>query len=318
MSPAFDARIGKARAVPIEHDIERRGINLRGRVDRCGPCPLCGGHDRFSINTKKQVWNCRGCCVGGDIIALVQHLEGCDFQTAVGTLAGEPPSTPTTMPMSQTASAASRKAEVDQYEREQHRKAARMWARRRPIAGTPAERYLRGRGITCAFPPTIAYLPQAKPEHHPALIAAFALADEVEPGILDKPRNVGAVHLVLLRSDGSGKAFTEDEVQQGKKNKITVGSLADLPIVLAPPNDLLGLAVTEGIEDGLTAHQATGLGVWVAGSGSRMPALANIIPEYIEAVTIYAHTDKTGRDGALVLAEVRDIRGIDAFVEGLL
>jgi putative DNA primase/helicase len=193
-----------------------------------------------------------------------------------------------------------------------------MWAQRRPIAGTPAERYLRGREITCPLPATIAYLPPAKPEHHPALIAAFALAHEVEPGILNEPRDVGAVHLVLLKSDGSGKAFTEDEVQQGKKNKFTVGSPAELPIVLAPPNDLLGLAVTEGIEDGLTAHQATGFGVWVAGSGGRMPALAKLLPGYIEAVTVYAHSDdKTGRDGALKLAEALHRRGIEVRIEGL-
>jgi hypothetical protein len=49
-----------------------------------------------------------------------------------------------------------------------------MWAWRRPITGTIAEAYLRrARGITCALPPSIAFLPPAKPEHHPALIAAF-------------------------------------------------------------------------------------------------------------------------------------------------
>jgi hypothetical protein len=142
-SLASDARVLQARGLPIESEIARRGINLRGRVDRCGPCPLCGGHDRFSINTKKQVWNCRGCCVGGDIIALIQHLDGCDFQAAVRTLADEQPPTPTTIPISQTVSAASRKTEVDHCEREQHRKAAWLWSRRRPVTGTIAETYLR-------------------------------------------------------------------------------------------------------------------------------------------------------------------------------
>jgi hypothetical protein len=77
-----------------------------------------------------------------------------------------------------------------------------MWARRLPIAGTPAERYLRERSVTCALPPTVAYLPPIKSEHHPALIAAFALADEDEPGILSEPHCVVAVHLALLRRDG--------------------------------------------------------------------------------------------------------------------
>jgi DNA primase len=68
----------------IEDEIARRGIKLSGRGhEHCGPCPVCGGTDRFSINTKKQVFYCRVCNVGGDVIALVQHIDGCDFKTAI-------------------------------------------------------------------------------------------------------------------------------------------------------------------------------------------------------------------------------------------
>ena len=42
--------IERAHAVRIEDEVARRGIKLVGRIDRCGPCPQCGGHDRFSIN----------------------------------------------------------------------------------------------------------------------------------------------------------------------------------------------------------------------------------------------------------------------------
>jgi hypothetical protein len=57
--------IQRAEAVRIEDETERRGIKLVGRIDRCGPCPLCGGHDRFSINIRKQVFLCRGCGARG-------------------------------------------------------------------------------------------------------------------------------------------------------------------------------------------------------------------------------------------------------------
>ena len=73
-SAAFDNWSAKARAVRIEDEIVRRGIKLRGKIERVGPCPKCGGEDRFSINTKKGVWNCRQCGVGGDVIKLVEHL----------------------------------------------------------------------------------------------------------------------------------------------------------------------------------------------------------------------------------------------------
>jgi Protein of unknown function (DUF3987)/CHC2 zinc finger len=89
---AFENRVARARRVRIELEIERRGIHLNGRgVDKCGPCPKCGGQDRFSINIKKQVWNCRGCDIGGDVIDLVKHIDGVDFKLAVETLTGEKP-----------------------------------------------------------------------------------------------------------------------------------------------------------------------------------------------------------------------------------
>jgi predicted P-loop ATPase len=86
-----DSWIAKARAVKIEDELARRGFKLRGTIERSGPCPVCGGDDRFSINTKKQIFNCRGCGKGGDVIALAQFLDGGDFTAACATLAGIKP-----------------------------------------------------------------------------------------------------------------------------------------------------------------------------------------------------------------------------------
>jgi hypothetical protein len=91
MSDAFNMWADRARAVLIQNEIDRRGIKLSGSVERYGPCPKCGGEDRFSINISKQVFNCRGCDKGGDVIALVEHLDGVDFIAAGTTLTGEPP-----------------------------------------------------------------------------------------------------------------------------------------------------------------------------------------------------------------------------------
>jgi len=90
-SPAWDDWVAKARAVRIEDEIARRGIKLNGgSVERCGSCPRCGGDDRFSINTTKQVFNCRGCGIKGDVIGLVETLDKIDFSHAVEMLTGEP------------------------------------------------------------------------------------------------------------------------------------------------------------------------------------------------------------------------------------
>jgi hypothetical protein len=64
-------------------------------------------------------------------------------------------------------------------------------------------------------------------------------------------------------------------------------------------------------------HQTTSLGAWVAGSAGRMPKLADVIPRYIECVTIYAHADKAGQHGAEQLAQALDQRSIEVLIEGL-
>jgi hypothetical protein len=92
MTPAFEAWTATARSVRIENEIARRGIKLNGNgAERVGPCPACGGQDRFAINTKKQVFNCRGCGAKGRVIDLVMFLDGVDFVPACTTLAGPPP-----------------------------------------------------------------------------------------------------------------------------------------------------------------------------------------------------------------------------------
>ena len=201
----------------------------------------------------------------------------------------------------------------DKYAKQQARKAAGLWAHRRPIMGSIAETYLRSRGITGPLPfATLGYLPARRPDHHPAMIACFGLHDEPEPGVLGLPRGmVNSVHLTLLKPDGSDKADVESQ-------KLIIGSPRGRPIELAPANDLLGLAITEGIEDALSVRQATGLGAWAAGAAGFMPALAKMVPDWIECVTICAHADAAGQDGARKLAVALRTRGIhEVRIEGL-
>jgi Toprim domain len=88
--------------------------------------------------------------------------------------------------------------------------------------------------------------------------------------------------------------------------------------VLAPPNDLLALAITEGIEDALTAYQATGVAAWAAGSASFMLPLAETVPDYIECITVYADPDKAGQDAARKLANALRRRNIETTLEGII
>ncbi len=89
-------------------------------------------------------------------------------------------------------------------------KAQWLWRSRLPIGGTVAELYLRkARGYAGVIPPTLAFLP-ARKDHPPALIAAFGLCSEPEPGELAiAEADVRAVQLIKLAPDGSGKADCE-------------------------------------------------------------------------------------------------------------
>ena len=93
-----------------------------------------------------------------------------------------------------------------------------------------------------------------------------------------------------------------------------VGSPSGLPIVIAPPNDLLGLAVTEGVEDALSVHQATGLGAWAAGAAAFMPKLADAVPDWIDCVTVFADANQAGETNSAKLAAALNARGIHAEV----
>ena len=91
-----------------------------------------------------------------------------------------------------------------EYERRQRDKAGWLWSQRKRITGTVAERYLRqARGYPGPLPPTLAFLPARKPDQHPALIAAFALIDEPEPGRLGVPR--GSCHTAAPRRSRQGR-----------------------------------------------------------------------------------------------------------------
>jgi hypothetical protein len=319
---AHDAWVASAKAGSIERELDRRGITLkRCGAERVGSCPRCGGKDRFSTNVNKNIWNCRGCAKGGDVIALVQHLDGADFLGACETLTGEKRPNGGNgrgikMPDGEVLRALAERQEQHAREQEQREeqerqerakqrdKARYLWRVSEPAGGTIVETYLRSRGIAVPPPASIRYLP-ARDEHHPAMITCYGIPDEPEPGVLEISESViTAAHLTLLKPDGSGKADAD-------LNKLTIGSPAGRPLVLSPMNDLMGLAVTEGIEDALSVHQATGLGSWAAGSAGYMPQLVAAIEHLArrdedaspDCITVFADSDDGGRRGARDLTD---------------
>ncbi|KQY31790.1 P4 alpha zinc-binding domain-containing protein [Rhizobium sp. Root483D2] len=71
MSSIIDDFIEEARGVTVIEAAGMLGIALT-RANYAGPCPACGGKDRFAISVVKQAFNCRQCgAAGRDGISLM-------------------------------------------------------------------------------------------------------------------------------------------------------------------------------------------------------------------------------------------------------
>ena len=52
------------------------GLKQKTAKEWAGPCPECGGTDRFIVWTEKEGWHCRGCNKSGDAIEFLRQFEG--------------------------------------------------------------------------------------------------------------------------------------------------------------------------------------------------------------------------------------------------
>lgn len=266
--------INAATAVPIEAELTRRGVRLRGRIDQCGPCPVCGGTDRFSVNTNKQVWNCRGCQRGGNVIDLVRHLDGLSFADAIALLASNNPrpvAVPRPMPVADDSDGTA--------------KALAIWREARDPRGTLVETYLANRGLDLpdeAADAAIRFHSRC-PFAGTKTPAMVALVRDV---LTNKPK---AVHRTALTADGR-KAVVDGV------SRLSLGPVGGGAVKLSPnENVTLCLGIGEGIESTLTMRETEDYGaspVWAvlsAGQMARFPVLPGI-----EALWLAVDNDPAG------------------------
>jgi hypothetical protein len=273
--------IERASAVRIEDEIERRGIKLVGWVDRCGPCPQCGGKDRFSINVRKQVFLCRGCAARGNVIALVRFLDGCGFLEALEYLTGERAPAP-----SRPAPAATDAPRDDDRDARALILARRIAFEMRPILGTPGETYLR----------------EIRKIDTEAVADVLERTDAIgwlpavyfnEPDHALHGRKLGAIISVMtdmITAEPTG-AISRTYIHEGRKLRKakTLGSPAGI-IRLSEDADVLeGLHIAEGLESAFGAMSKGFRPMWATGSTALMakfPVLSGI-----EALTMIADHD---------------------------
>ena len=221
------------------------GVETRFLVNKHGPCPICGGKDRFRFDDRdgSGSYYCNQCGAGVGLI-LVRKLRGWDFRTAcsevdkiIGTDAPAQPS-------------ASCTRDADRRARDVRRLLSE--ARDRSVV----EAYLARRGLSLSSP---------------------VLRGHSECQYFDGHQLAGrypAVIAPILGPDGSLQSVQriyDAPVDPRKKTMPPVKTISGAAVRLHDPGGT-ELAITEGIENGLAVHEMFDLPVWAVLSAGGIKA----------------------------------------------
>ena len=248
-----------------------------------GPCPKCGGDDRFAINVRKNVFHCRGCGISGEgVIKLVMLSEDVQFVRALEIITGRRPSDD----VDEAKAEANRKqnardAERREQEAARYREAARKAGHGIWISGwrvdfsagseSVAAAYLRARGIM--LPDAIGkqvllkeydFLPwreeAGRDERGRKTWRTVHSGTGMLAAVQQPDGRFGAVHQTWLDlSQPKGKVvLPPDDKGKDRPSKKVLGAKQGGAIRLYTPAGARRLVMGEGIESTLTplAHAA--------------------------------------------------------------
>jgi hypothetical protein len=251
----------------------------RAGAERVGPCPMCGGTDRFGVNVRKAQWQCRRCGGKGDQIALVQFVMGLDFLGALDWMCG-PRQELSAAEMAQRAARDAenqrrKEAEAAKFRAKAIADARRVWEAGQPAEASPVRAYLAARGITpdllprlpicLRYAPDLPYMVEAKawsrPEERfiqahrgPAMLAAIQGPDgrfcAVHRTWFDLDRAQGKARILHPETD---EVMARKKILGAKKGGAIRLVRGDSPV----------LVMGEGMETTFTAAIA---GVWPGAS----------------------------------------------------
>jgi putative DNA primase/helicase len=264
-----------------------------------------GRHGSRSVDLRRGLWHDHEAGEGGDLLDLVRRERGCAFGEAVQH-AAELVGIDTSVADARRVASAP-KADGDNLggSTENRGRALELWAESGPIAGTPAERYLRRRGIE---PARLLTDPPGWPETlgwHSGIGALVVAVNDAETSL------VVAVQRIFLTADGE-RARAPDG---GKRAKLSLGPCKGNAAKLSSwpdPRGRWGLA--EGPESALAATMLAGHEVWAALSAGNM---ANVTPpSYARVARIFADNDANaaGMKGARAAAAAFRDRGLEVQV----
>lgn len=273
MAYAEDPRLDDAKRMPLDQVLDMLGIADLRRNGRelTGPCPLCGGTDRFNVHRDTLAFFCRQCDIkGGDQVALVREVRGLGFIEALDWMCGPKPEI-------SPAEREARRKRAEEAERKQKEAAAsyraraiadarRIWSAARPGHLGVVAAYLRARGIepeALPFPlpealrfiashPYMKQLERGKPSvelwRGPAMIA----------GVLRPEGTISAVHQTWVSPEPPHGKAAITHGGEAFPAKLMRGSKKGGAIRLHTPEGAHTLVMAEGIENTLTAALAWG------------------------------------------------------------
>lgn len=304
------------------------GVDRSFLTGRHGPCPFCGGTDRYRFQAKSGGrYLCNSCTNGewrGGFDFLMRHMGYQSFRQAADHVREHfnitPGSAVSVVPRPQRLPQA-RQQDQENVSRARVRMEG-VWNASRPVTpGDAVDRYLRSR---------VPGLPEVPRDirFHPAL--AYWEAPETLSG---KPRLLGTYPAMVVRGfDAQGELvqvhktyLTEDgwkaDVPHPKKTDVGVGCNSFALRLGQPTGDSLG--VCEGIETALASMVIRpGLPVWPCHSSSILANFA--VPEdlrhQVKRVIIFSDSDemkngrRAGQEAAALLASRLRQQGIRSLI----
>lgn len=285
-----DAAKGKWRGVLME-----MGVPSDVLRDRHGPCPMCGGSDRFRFDNKRGegTWICNQ-CGAGDGLSLAIAVTGkpfADVAAQIDALLGN---------HKVGTDPAARPAMTEQQRLAALREVAASTVRITP--GDLCDRYLTARKL-------------GEVSYSKALRFGAALRDgegSVRPAMVATVRDRdGAnvtLHRTFLRPDGLAKAEME------RPRKLMPGDVPDGSAVRLAEWTDGPLGIAEGIETALSAGHRFEMTVWAALNATLMAKWEP--PAGCQEVAVFADHDAnfTGHRAAYALANRLSVKGLNVTV----